>query len=94
MITFSTNDIRFPAHIVHNETLLEIQKKMLADVPQGPESASCHSLVEILDGAIMLYNISAHKQLAKVALGGGKIPLSKGGVHVYAPQQGQITRFL
>ena len=36
------------------------------DDAEGPQMVSAGSLVEILDGIILLYNLAAHKQLGKV----------------------------
>lgn len=51
---------------MRNEELVEEQRKMYADEPLGRDMASAYSLVEILDGVVMLYSIAAHRQLAKV----------------------------
>lgn len=52
--------------IRENERLLERQRDMYQDKATN-NPASAHSLVELLDGIIMLYNIAAHKQLGKVS---------------------------
>ena len=52
--------------MVRNNDLVDEQRRMYADEPQGRHMASAHSLVEVLDGIVMLYPVAAHKQLGKV----------------------------
>ena len=38
------------------------------DDSEGQQMVSAGSLVEILDGVVLLYNLAAHKQLGKVCI--------------------------
>ena len=46
----------------------DLTRRPSADNPEGCHMASAHSLVELLDGVVMLYGLAAHKQLEKVKL--------------------------
>ena len=49
-----------------HSAFVDAQKRVHQDEALGNDYASAHSLVEILDGIVLLYTIAAHSQLGKV----------------------------
>ena len=61
-----------PALLMKHSAFVEAQVRVHSDeAPITPqEHATQHSLVEILDGIVILYTIAAHTQLGKVSVVG------------------------
>ena len=60
------------------------QRCLYLDEPDEQEGVSAHSLIELLDIIVMLYNVAAHRQLAKVLHFGFLNPITAGPVYILA----------